>query len=93
MQKIQVWDLPTRVFHWLLFLGVLVALVTGEDGRATVKLTLPDNLTTWRAVVRGASATALVGEGRARIVSTRPILVRVDAPARLAIDFLVKPAR
>lgn len=36
MQKIRVWDLPTRVFHWLLFLGVLVALVTGEEGEEGV---------------------------------------------------------
>lgn len=36
MQTIRVWDLPTRVFHWLLFLGVLVALVTGEEGEEGV---------------------------------------------------------
>lgn len=36
MQKIFVWDLPTRVFHWLLFLGVLVALITGDEGEEGV---------------------------------------------------------
>jgi cytochrome b len=36
MQKIRVWDLPTRVFHWLLFLGVLVALITGDEGEEGV---------------------------------------------------------
>ncbi len=36
MQTIRVWDLPTRIFHWLLFLGVLVALVTGEEGEEGV---------------------------------------------------------
>lgn len=29
---IQVWDLPLRIFHWLLALCVLAAIVTGEIG-------------------------------------------------------------
>ena len=29
---IQVWDLPLRIFHWLLALSVLAAIVTGELG-------------------------------------------------------------
>lgn len=31
-QKIRVWDLPTRLFHWLLALGVLAAFLTEEFG-------------------------------------------------------------
>jgi cytochrome b len=35
--SVRVWDLPTRVFHWLLALSVLVAYVTGgERGTAFV---------------------------------------------------------
>ena len=30
-------------------------VVTGADGRATVKVDLPDNLTTWRATARGVT--------------------------------------
>ena len=30
--KIQVWDLPLRIFHWLLALSVLASIVTGEIG-------------------------------------------------------------
>jgi len=30
--KIQVWDLPLRIFHWLLALAVAGAIVTGEIG-------------------------------------------------------------
>ena len=55
-------------------------LVTGADGRATVEVELPDNLTTWRAVVRGVSTTALVGEGRGEILARRDLIVRVDTP-------------
>jgi len=33
---IQVWDLPLRIFHWLLALAVLSAVVTGEIGGALI---------------------------------------------------------
>jgi len=32
IKRIKVWDLPTRLFHWLLALTVAAALVTGEIG-------------------------------------------------------------
>lgn len=55
-------------------------LVTGSDGRATVRVKLPDNLTTWRATARGVSGTALVGAGRGSVLARRNLLVRVDPP-------------
>jgi cytochrome b len=33
---IQVWDLPLRIFHWLLALAVLSAVITGELGGALI---------------------------------------------------------
>jgi cytochrome b len=30
--RIKVWDLPTRVFHWLLFITVTASLLTGLEG-------------------------------------------------------------
>ncbi len=33
---IQVWDLPLRLFHWLLALAVLSAVITGEIGGALI---------------------------------------------------------
>lgn len=32
MQKIKVWDAPTRIFHWLLVAAVLALFVTGKVG-------------------------------------------------------------
>ncbi len=32
MQRVRVWDLPTRLFHWLLALSVLGLLITGQIG-------------------------------------------------------------
>ena len=31
MRRVLVWDLPTRIFHWALFVLVAVAYLTGED--------------------------------------------------------------
>ncbi|MDJ0975331.1 MAG: MG2 domain-containing protein [Planctomycetota bacterium] len=55
-------------------------VVTNEKGEAKVKVTLPDNLTTWRATARGVSKSALVGEGRGSIVARKRLLLRVDPP-------------
>ncbi len=56
------------------------ALRTGPDGRASVSVELPDNLTTWRMGARGVSADTLVGQADVDIVSTKDLLVRPVAP-------------
>jgi uncharacterized protein YfaS (alpha-2-macroglobulin family) len=55
-------------------------VVTDGDGRATVEIELPDNLTTW--VFRGVGATAdtEVGEGTVELLVTKPLLVRPVTP-------------
>lgn len=58
----------------------LPQVATDASGKASVKVRLPDNLTTWRATARGASGASLVGEGRASVVARRDVLVRVDTP-------------
>ncbi|MDR0234569.1 MAG: cytochrome b/b6 domain-containing protein [Zoogloeaceae bacterium] len=32
MQKIRIWDVPTRLFHWLLVLSIALLFVTGIEG-------------------------------------------------------------
>lgn len=58
----------------------LPVLRTGPDGRATVRLRLPDTLTTWRATVRAHTLATQVGSGISKIVSTKPLLVRLETP-------------
>jgi len=55
-------------------------LETGEDGEASIKITLPDNLTTWRMDARAISLDTLVGQTITDIVSTKPLLVRPQTP-------------
>jgi cytochrome b len=37
-QRIRLWDLPTRLFHWLLALCVIAALVSGQIGSKLIDL-------------------------------------------------------
>ena len=36
-QRIKLWDLPTRLFHWLLVIAVGAALITGNLGGAAIE--------------------------------------------------------
>ena len=36
-QRIKLWDLPTRVFHWLLVIAVGAALITGNLGGSAIE--------------------------------------------------------
>ncbi|HTP07243.1 MAG TPA: MG2 domain-containing protein, partial [Anaerolineae bacterium] len=60
-------------------------IVTDEQGRAVVKVTLPDSLTRWRAVVRAVTADEFprVGEAVAKITTTQPIVIRPVLPRQL----------
>jgi uncharacterized protein YfaS (alpha-2-macroglobulin family) len=53
---------------------------TGSDGEATVTITLPDNLTTWRMDARAISTDTKVGSIEHDLISTRPLLVRPQTP-------------
>ena len=59
-------------------------LETDENGVATVTITLPDNLTTWRLNVRGVTdgvdGPMLVGQESDDLVATKPLIVRPVAP-------------
>jgi uncharacterized protein YfaS (alpha-2-macroglobulin family) len=60
------------------------SLITDENGEATVSVTLPDNLTTWRldarAVTTGADGPMLVGQTTFDLLSTKPVLIRPITP-------------
>lgn len=60
-------------------------LVTAADGTATVAVTMPDNLTTWRMQVRAVSGDTMVGEGTNELVSTQPLLLRSALPRFLRV--------
>ena len=55
-------------------------VTTDESGKATFKITLPDNLTTWRATARGITLETLVGEAQTKSTVTKNVLARLDTP-------------
>lgn len=55
-------------------------VVTGSDGTAEVTVTFPDNLTRWRATVRGITKDSDVGESLYRVISRKDVIVRIESP-------------
>ncbi len=65
------------------------AIETDAAGEARVTLTLPDNLTTWQADVRGLTAETLVGQAQVELVTSKPLLVRPVTPRFVVLgDYL-----
>lgn len=55
-------------------------LVTDAKGQAHAKFRLPDNLTTWRATVRGVSTGTDVGSTVQKVIATQDIIARLALP-------------
>lgn len=55
-------------------------VVTDAQGRASVTVTWPDNLTQWRANVIGSTQAAQVGVGEARVTTKKDLLVQLESP-------------
>ncbi len=56
------------------------SFVTDENGEAEISLTLPDNLTSWRATVRGITQNTQVGQGTNIVIARKNLLVRTEPP-------------
>lgn len=55
-------------------------VVTAGDGKATIKLNLPDNLTTWRATARAVTADLKVGSKIGKVISRKDLILRLETP-------------
>jgi uncharacterized protein YfaS (alpha-2-macroglobulin family) len=55
-------------------------VITGADGKATVKVDLPDNLTTWRATARGVTADTKVGATKYKVIARKDVIMRLETP-------------
>ncbi len=56
------------------------AIQTDAEGHAEIPLEFPDNLTTWKARVWVLGKGTQVGEGSAEIITSKDLLVRLQAP-------------
>ncbi|HLV79117.1 MAG TPA: alpha-2-macroglobulin family protein, partial [Chthonomonadaceae bacterium] len=55
-------------------------LHTDDQGRATVRFTLPDNLTTWRATITAVTMDTKLGRAVTKVLAAKDFLVRVETP-------------
>ena len=53
---------------------------TGADGRATVEVSWPDNLTSWRVTVRSVTTGTVVGSVLGEAITRKDLLVRLQTP-------------
>ena len=58
----------------------LPALCTDKNGIATATIKVPDNLTTWRATVRGIDMETSVGAGMQKMIVTQDLICRLGVP-------------
>ncbi|MCA1628766.1 MAG: hypothetical protein LC774_00040 [Acidobacteria bacterium] len=56
------------------------AVITGADGKAVVKVDLPDNLTTWRATARAVTSDTRVGVTTSKVVERKDVILRLAMP-------------
>ncbi|TFG69777.1 MAG: alpha-2-macroglobulin, partial [Anaerolineales bacterium] len=61
-------------------------LLTDAQGKVSVSVTLPDNLTTWTARGVGLTVDTIVGEGTSDLIATKPLLIRPVAPRFFVVD-------
>jgi uncharacterized protein YfaS (alpha-2-macroglobulin family) len=55
-------------------------VTTNKNGIATVKVKLPENLTTWSADVRAVTDDSRVGQTTSELVSAKPLFVQLQTP-------------
>ncbi len=75
---------PVRVrqyFPETLYVNPLV--LTGDDGRAELKLTMADSITSWRMSVTASDAQGRLGSGRSDVVVFQDFFVDLDVPESL----------
>jgi len=56
------------------------SLVTNDSGEAEVEFSMPENLTEWKVRVWGIGEGTRVGEGEASVVTTKNVIIRLQAP-------------
>ena len=56
------------------------SVTTDSEGQATVKVKMPDTLTTWRATCRAATMDTRVGQATAKVQVQKPFLLRLETP-------------
>lgn len=58
----------------------IAALTTDDAGRATVKIRMPENLTTWKTRVWAMGGGTRCGEATTEVITTKNLIVRLQAP-------------
>ncbi|HEY9508327.1 MAG TPA: alpha-2-macroglobulin family protein, partial [Verrucomicrobiae bacterium] len=65
-------------------------VITGKDGKATVKVKYPDSTTSWKATARAVTSANQFGIAETNTQTRQPLIVRLQAPRFFVVgDFVV----
>lgn len=59
----------------------LPSIVTGDDGKATTQIAMPETTTAWRLTARGCSVETLVGQATATTLTRQDFFVEIKSPS------------
>lgn len=65
--------------------GWFPLLLSGTDGTANAEISLPDNLTTWRATAIGHTTDHQFGSGQATFITRLPFMARLSPPRFMVV--------
>jgi hypothetical protein len=72
----------------------LAPIVTDADGKATVTIPLPDNMTEWRLTARGCTKKTLVGQATTKLITRKDFFLELKVPVLVqegdSMQFLAK---
>jgi uncharacterized protein YfaS (alpha-2-macroglobulin family)/tetratricopeptide (TPR) repeat protein len=66
-------------------------VVTNKEGKATVKITMPEKTTQWRLTARGVTVETLAGQAEAKLVTREDFFVEVKLPMELTEGDAIRP--
>ena len=55
-------------------------VVTDVEGRATIKVKMPDSLTSWHVIAWAVGARSAAGQGEGQVITAKQLMVRLEAP-------------
>ncbi len=62
------------------------SIMTGKNGKGSIEIDLPDNLTTWRVSGQAVTNDLKVGKGSGNVVVSKKLFVEINSPSEFLIE-------
>ena len=65
------------------------AVVTNDQGEATLEIKIPEQSTAWKLMARGVTTETLAGEAESELIAKKDLFGELKLPATLQVVMLV----